>query len=74
MRRKTGLRPIGVARLAMYAEDPSEAITPSKKLDRKALRHGNKAHGAIGKKPSLLPLVVIAVVLVWAVYKGYIPW
>ncbi|MAG65519.1 MAG: hypothetical protein CMK74_06550 [Pseudomonadales bacterium] len=74
MKRKGTSRPIGVARLALYAEDPSEAITPSRKMNQKALRYGNKAHSAIGKKPSLLPFIVIAVMLAWAAYKGYIPW
>jgi hypothetical protein len=58
----------------MYAEDPGEAITPSRKMNQKALKHGNKAHGSVGKKPSVMPYVVGAILLAWAMYEGFIPW
>ncbi len=83
MKRKSAGRSIGVARLAMYAENPSEAIEPRKEVSQKALQHGNKAHASIGKKPplvpfekkpSIVPFIVGAIIVVWAIYNGYIPW
>lgn len=57
MRKGSG---VSISKLASYAAAPDELFT---KADPAALRYGNKAHNNLGKAPSFVMLVILAVVL-----------
>ena len=61
---------VSISKLARYASDPTDIF---KKVDQQAVRYGNRAHGRIGKGPSLILYVLIALALVaLAAWKGLI--
>ena len=54
---------VSISSLARYASNPSSVFD---KVNAKATRYGNRAHNAIGKGPSLIGYIVIAVVILIA--------
>lgn len=64
---------IGVSKLAMYAADPAGVINP-KKMNKAALKYGSRAHAKIGKGPSALLYLIVAVVVLYLFFTGGLPW
>jgi len=64
---------IGASKLAMYAADPAGVINP-KKMNKAALRYGTRAHAKIGKGPSALLYILIALVVLYFAFSGGIRW
>lgn len=61
-------RSVSVSTLARYAGEPDAIL---RKADLDALRYGNKAHGALGKGPSLALFAALAIGLViFVVMRG----
>ncbi len=65
-------RNVAVSRLALYAENPKGFFTG--KPNQEAIAYGNRAHGRIGKGPSLILYVVVAVAVLWMIFTGKLPW
>ena len=64
---------IGASKLAMYAADPAGVINP-KKLNKAALKYGTRAHAKIGKGPSAVLYIILALVVLYVTYSGSIRW
>jgi hypothetical protein len=54
---------VSISTLARYASNPSSVFD---KVNAKATRYGNRAHNAIGRGPSLIGYVVIAIIILVA--------
>jgi hypothetical protein len=57
----------------MYAADPASVINP-KKMNKAALRYGTRAHSKIGKGPSLVLYIIIALTVLFLAFKGGALW
>jgi hypothetical protein len=64
---------IGASKLAMYAADPAGVINP-KKLNKAALKYGTRAHAKIGKGPSAVLYIILALVVLYVAFSGGIRW
>lgn len=64
---------IGASKLAMYAADPASVINP-KKMNKAALKYGARAHAKIGKGPSAMLYITIALLVLYFFFKDVLPW
>lgn len=60
---KTKQSAISISSLARYASDPKSIFD---KVNAGSARYGNRAHDAIGKGPSLISFILIAIAIVVA--------
>ncbi|HEJ4408053.1 TPA: hypothetical protein SL557_000336 [Pseudomonas aeruginosa] len=57
---------ISISKLARYASDPESVF---EKVNEGAVRYGNRAHASIGKGPSLVLFIIVAIVILIAARK-----